>query len=460
MSSQSGQKVLRIGLIQNGKIIEERLMRSMKPVTIGSALEKNELVVPASDLPKSMTVFDVSNGRYVLHFTSKMSGRVSLGDGVVPLEELISKGKAKKTAQGFSVELPPNGRGKVVIGEVTLLFQFVTAPAARPKPVLPASMRGGWGRGMDRALGLIILLSAILQIGFVVYLETQHFLIEDIEYVFPTRFVQISVDKDEEEPPKVEVEVTDGDGPSVETEEPVATKSEDKGKESPEEMAEDRARERTMKAVEDKTLLRVLGAKGEGGSVVDTLLNGVGNISAEEAFANSTGVQHAEAGVERSGIRGKGSPDGDGVGARAGIDELGAMKGAKKAQGGVDTGQIAERQVKARPIKIQDPNDMAGGTLDNKTVSTAIRRRQAAIQACYERELRRNHQAGGRVVINFTISARGSRGAVTQAKAVVDDVGGGVGQCVANEIQNLRGLPAPDGGDVIINMPFVFQPGQ
>ena len=125
----------------------------------------------------------------------------------------------------------------------------------------------------------------------------------------------------------------------------------------------------------------------------------------------------------------------------------------------MDTGKTAESQIKARPIKIQDPSDMAGGTLDNKSVSTAIRRRQGAIQACYERELRKNNQAGGRVVVNFTIAARGSRGVVSQAKAVVDDVGGGVGKCVAKEIEGLRGLPAPEGGDVIINMPFVFQPG-
>src|SRR5690606_36531179 len=134
--------------------------------------------------------------------------------------------------------------------------------------------------------------------------------------------------------------------------------------------------------------------------------------------------------------------------------------GASKAKAGVDTGKTRETEIKARPLRIQDPSDVIGGTLDNKAISTAIRRRQAAIQSCYERELRRNNSAGGRIVVNFTVTARGSRGAVSQARAVVDDVGGGVGQCVANEIKNLRGLPAPDGGDVIINMPFVFQPGQ
>ncbi len=464
MSSQSGQKVLRIGLIHNGKIIEERLEREMTPVMIGSAIVGKQLFVPGSSLPKSMVLFDVENEHYVLKFAAGMDGRLTLGEGkVLALNELIQLNHAKKTAQGYSVKLPFSSRGKVMVGEYSLLFQFVAPPAARPAPALSASMRGGFNTDMDRPLVIFLLLSALIQAGFVLWLTTQDWPEPiDLQYEFPSRFIQISIDEEPVVPPVVETETVEGDGPGEVTEEPVAAApSTDRGdgSDSPEEVSDQRARERTMKQVEDKTLLRVLGAKGEGGSVVDTLLGGVGNISAEEAFANSTGVQHAEAGVERSGIRKGGSPDADGVGARAGINDLGGLKGTKQAQAGVDTGKTAESQIKARPIKIQDPSDMAGGTLDNKSVSTAIRRRQGAIQACYERELRKNNQAGGRVVVNFTIAARGSRGVVSQAKAVVDDVGGGVGKCVAKEIEGLRGLPAPEGGDVIINMPFVFQPG-
>ncbi|MFU8802807.1 MAG: AgmX/PglI C-terminal domain-containing protein [Bradymonadaceae bacterium] len=458
MSSQPGQKILRIGLIQNGKILEERLLRSPQVVTVGHALKKNTFVVPVSNLPKSLTVFDVSGGRYVLQFTDKMSGRLSLGDGVETLADLVKKGRAKRSGAGYSLPLPPNARGKIVIGEVTLLFQFVTPPPVRPKPVLPASMRGGWIKGVEPVMATLLIASAFVQIAFVSWLVLQDWPQPlDFEYEFPDRMVRILAEPDEEEPPEIETEPLelddDGDVPVEAEAEPEATKSDD----TPEEIAEQRQRERTMQEVEDKTLLRVLGAKGEDGSIVDTLLNGVGDISAEDAFANSTGVQHAEAGVERSGLKGRGSPDADGVGARAGIDDLGSLKGADKK---VDIGKREEQQVKSRPLKIQNPDEMVGGTLDSGSISQAIRRRQSAIQNCFERELRRNHQAGGRVVINFTITARGSRGAVSQARAVVDDVGGGVGPCVANEISNLRGLPAPDGGDVIINMPFVFQAAQ
>jgi hypothetical protein len=276
----------------------------------------------------------------------------------------------------------------------------------------------------------------------------------DIDYQFPDRMVRILAEPPEEdEVPELEPEVveSEGEGPAVEPE-PEAKSS----GETPEEIAENRQRERTMKEVEDKTLLRILGAKGENGTIVDTLLNGVGGISVEDAFANSTGLQQAEAGFERSGLKG-GSPDADGVGARAGIESVGSLKGADKK---VDVGDRAEKQVKARPVRIPNPDDMVGGTLDAGSISASIKRVSSRIQNCYETELRRNNAAGGRVVINMTITRSGSRGAVSQARAAVDDVGGGVGQCIVNIIKGLRGLPAPEGGDAMMNIPFVFQPGQ
>ena len=43
-------KVLRIGIIQGGKIIEERIVRRRETVTFGPS-EKNTFVLPASDIP-------------------------------------------------------------------------------------------------------------------------------------------------------------------------------------------------------------------------------------------------------------------------------------------------------------------------------------------------------------------------------------------------------------------------
>ena len=75
-------KILRVGVIQSGKIVEERLLRSRQAVTIGQST-KNTFVVPLGDLPKTATLFDVKKDSYSLHFKDGMDGRLSLVQGVV-----------------------------------------------------------------------------------------------------------------------------------------------------------------------------------------------------------------------------------------------------------------------------------------------------------------------------------------------------------------------------------------
>ena len=90
MSKQQPKaKVLRIGLFQNNRIIEERLLRAPRPVTIGSDFKRNTFVVPASDLPKTQTVFDVKNGQYILNITKGMTGRVKIGDSIDTLQGVV-----------------------------------------------------------------------------------------------------------------------------------------------------------------------------------------------------------------------------------------------------------------------------------------------------------------------------------------------------------------------------------
>ena len=59
-TSMRGPKILQIGIIQNGKIVEERLVRQRENVTIGQST-KNTFVVPASNaLPRTFTIFELT----------------------------------------------------------------------------------------------------------------------------------------------------------------------------------------------------------------------------------------------------------------------------------------------------------------------------------------------------------------------------------------------------------------
>lgn len=478
-SKQPKTKVLRIGLFQNNRIIEERLLRTPSPVTIGSDFKKNTFVVPASDLPKSQVVFDFKGGAYILTITQGMTGRVKVGDSIETLQELISKGKAKKAGSSYTLKLPPNAQGRLSIGEATLLFQFVAPPPPRPKPVLPASMRGGWIQGLDRILVASTSITAVLFIGFVVFLEMKEWPVElERQQLIQDRFVQILVEDEPElpEPEPVEVETSDeGEGEPVEdapsepapskdppkeapSEEPAGDESDNEPK-SADELArlEAERKRRLAEQVQNKTILGQIGAvstDGSSGGLVDVLSEGAGKTSMDDAFAGSTGIKTGVVGAEKSGLRSSGSSGAEGVGSAVGGVKLGKSDSAKKAAKGVGTGTKKAARVKAR-VNIKGPTKTIGGKLDGNSISRVLKRKQSAFQKCYERELKKNPKAGGKVVVMFVI---GSAGRVTSSKATADSVGGGVGQCIANTVKRLR-FPRPKGGDVTVSKSFVFSSG-
>ncbi|MFP4597137.1 MAG: AgmX/PglI C-terminal domain-containing protein [Persicimonas sp.] len=468
MSKKPAHKILRIGLIQNGKILEERLMRAAKPVTIGHGLKKNVLVVPASNLPKTYKLFEPVDGNYQLFFTSKMSGRVSLGDGVHTLDELISSGKVKKSGNGYVLRLNSRARGKITFGEVTVLFQFVSPPPPRPKPVLPASMRGGWLKGIEPFLAAVIALSAILQIGFVAYVELQDWPEElDANMKVEDRFVKIMADKEEVEPPEEPEEEEpqeDGEGEAEPDEE--QAKPEPQPKKEPEEKkddkpktAEERAeaeaerRKRMAEKVEKSTILHQIGSRSEdGGSLADSLSEGAGKTSMDDAFDGSKGMKRGELGAEKSGLDTSGSSDAEGTGSASDIDDLGESSGARAAKEGVDTGEKDEVEVKASVDVKGSSQTVGSGKLDANRISRVVQRGASAIQRCFERELKKNPDVGGKLVITVTI---GRAGKVTQVNTNTG-IGGQFPTCAKTAINRWR-FPRPKGGDVSFTKTFVLQ---
>src|SRR3989339_1318636 len=87
-------KILRIGVIQAGKIIEERLIRRRDNVSIGAS-PRNTIVVPASSLPRSFTLFEIQKGQYTLRFSETMDGRISVGNQVLSLDQIRQQKLAK-----------------------------------------------------------------------------------------------------------------------------------------------------------------------------------------------------------------------------------------------------------------------------------------------------------------------------------------------------------------------------
>ena len=93
------------------------------------------------------------------------------------------------------------------------------------------------------------------------------------------------------------------------------------------------------------------------------------------------------------------------------------------------------------------------GELDASKIARVIRRKQRAVQDCYERELKRDPGLSGKIEIEITI---GENGRVEDATVIGNSTGSkAIGVCAVGRIKRWR-FPKPDGGSVTFVAPFTF----
>ena len=452
--SASKPKILRIGIIQGGRIVEERLVRKRENITIGQSA-KNLFVVPSEALPRNWLLFQVSGNQYVAHFSEGMDARIAVGNEIISLSQLKQTGKIQKRGAAWVLPLDERARGKITLADMTILFQFVTPPPPQPRPQLPASVRGSALSGVDWFFATVAAISFLAHLIFVIYLRNVDWPRKpDIEAV-PDRFVQMVVKKEEKKPEPKKEEVAKVDETKKEekkkgdeekkvkkelTEEEKAKLAEAKAK------ADAERRARLAEQVKSTGLLKLLGAKGADGSIADVLGKGDVDRDQEKAFQGVGGVGVANSDSLR-GIKSGGSGSGR-------VADAGSLRGGAGIAG-AETGKGAgERTVKGA-IKTEAP--AVDGDLDPNMVAKEVRSRLGAIKACYERALKRNPNLSGKVVIHWTITQAGTVSGVDVEQDTLGDAE--VASCIKSLIARWR-FPAPSGGSVDVSFPFVFQASQ
>jgi len=451
-------KILRIGVIQAGKIIEERLIRQRDNVTIGAST-RNTIVVPASTLPKSFTLFEIQQGKYTMRFSDAMDGRVSVGTQVMSLEQVRQSNSAQAKGGGvLGLPLTEASRGKVLIGEVTLLFQFVTPPPIQPRPQLPPSVRGGFFANMDWVLASSFVTLAVLHFGFLLYLRTMDYARKIDPDVIPDRFAEYI--------PEVKkptaVDLTKLSKVGEKAAEKVAEgpkkgggggKAGKRGPAKPCDAACQEARAAARRArlaeqVSKMGVLKLLGTTGKGSGATQNLLgSGDPGTDTDKAFQGVGGVTTGgRGGGKGGGLRGKG---GGGSGKGVGIGDLGGRVGGP---GEVGTGGMVKEKV---PKAIVKPSRAEiDGTMNTDAVARTIRLGMAAITSCYQRALKRNPKAAGKISIRLSIN---TMGAVTRVSIESDSLGDPtVNSCIQGYANRWR-FPPPEGGTAEVSVPFVFQ---
>ena len=349
--------------------------------------------------------------------------------------------------------LDERSRGKISVGDLTILFQFVTPPPQQPRPRLPASVHGSWTTGLDWAFTLIGGVSFLAHLVLVLYLRNVDWPRKpDIEEI-PDRFVQMIVKAKPPEPPKQQAK-TDDKTEDKKVENKVASTSAAKKAPKPELSPEEKARidaerrARLAEQVRNTGILKLLGAKADGsGSIADVLGKGDVDRDQEKAFQGVGGLTVATSDAALRGVK-------SGTGGSGKVADIGSLRGAGTIASG-NTGAGATEKRVSGVVKSEAP--AVDGELDPALVSKEVRARIGAVKACYERALKRNPNLSGKVKVRWTITAAGTVSGVDIADDTMGD--SEVSSCIKQLVARWR-FPEPSNGSVEVEFPFVFTASQ
>lgn len=454
MPVATGPKVLRIGLVQGGRVIEERVIKQRSTVTAGPS-EKNTFVVMGAGLsgfPSSFKLFELVGPDYYLNFIDGMSGRVALQTGVSDLSAL--KGQAKQTQQGsataYQVKLTDEARGKVTVGETTFLFQFVAPPPIQPKPQLPSSVKSGVVDQIDWSMTIIAAFSFLIHFGAIgsMYSDWSDRVLPDEADVkgLLTMVKNLPppppIEKPQEEDPnaKKEKEDTRADKTPAKSAGAQASPAGGKGGSGkPVSGAEAAAIGKQLAAME----AQILGVMGSGPAAANVLADGNVPTGSLDTFAK----QDAAVGAGGPGGLKMGVAGGPvGPGGRPG---LGDGIAAGKAEGGQGSGTVAA--VAAPKANVSGSGSVSGGKISNAERVIAMARAKA--RACYQQGLGANPDMEGRA--SFTLSVSGSGSVSSASVSPSGSLSPSVASCIKGALSGLSFDP-PEGGAATISGSFSF----
>jgi hypothetical protein len=428
-------RILRIGVLLGGKIVEERLIRERVPVTIGQSM-KNTFSIPADGLPLELTLFSLHEHKYSLRFLNKMDGRLSDGAQVQTLDALKSRG-AVNHGEYWEVPLSETSRGKLSLGDLTILFQFVTEPPRQPKPMLPASVRGTFADRFDPRLSVILGASIIIHFAIVIIA-----LATDVEkgdgiaeraynLAFNQETYNVDVDKPKPDTAQgsaagsAEQKAPDKKADTKPTKKPAGSENTGRDAKQDVQLAEDQAA-----AMAD--LLTGEGKNGTSQGGMDARRPGA-DLGQQIADVREGGKTVAVGGGSGRGSRGNGDAR-VGTGKGPGIGGAGDIASAG--------GGKAEEHAPAGRISVGDKQSFDETSLTPDVVLAKIQSvYMAGLKRCYKDYLKKDASARGKVTLNLTVNETGRT-----VKGAAHGFASEVDECISGQMASWR-FPIPKDKD-------------
>jgi hypothetical protein len=447
MSVQTGPKVLRIGLVQSGRVVEERIIKQRTTVNVGSN-ERATFVIQSQLVPPMFKLFELIGSDYYLNYLDGMTGRVALASGITDLNAL--KGQAKKVNNVYQVKLTEEARGKVVIGDTTFLFQFVAPPPVQPRPQLPLAVKGGVASQIDWTLTIIAAFSFLLHFGLVgaMYSDWMDPVVSDEFNVAGL----VDMMKNIPPPPATETPTdTNANATSTATAQAATPKPSggaggSKGSAGANKSAGSVGDKQAaaLAAQADAMQMQMLAALGGGPSTQGALnRSDIPPVDLSQAAGSSAGVAHGTGDLKVGG--GGGAVQGGGKGGG-----LGSLGGGTKGSGTGESGG-GERKVEGPKADAQ-----IGGTSASVPVSDAdrvIAGLRPRFKQCYQVGLNSDPNMSGKVVISAKV---GPNGEVSSADIASNSgLSPSVASCIAGVVKRAQ-FSAPGGGGSTLQIPVTF----
>jgi hypothetical protein len=488
-------KVLRIGVIQGARIIEERIIRKRETVFAGQS-EKNHFIVAHASVPGRHPLFDLRPGakgeQYFLTVTPEMTGRVAFppaDGGVIDLAALRTSNKVQSTPKGLQVPLTDGCKGKVVIGDTTMLFQFVVPPPIQPRPQLPASVRGGLFESMELGIVLAVGGSLLAHIGLMCVAMIPDWPKPTLDEILAGDFSPVQLQAVSDEETKPEEDKTDesnkppepGQGDQAALDAAEAAAAADAAAAAAAAAETKQGPQRTGPAPERVTIggvsisqrqLGDLQAKIENTLSLENILGGgaggpVMGISEQFGGASAavTGLADALAGAV-------GTSEGAGGGGSyttvAGNLVNGPAVGTVGAGGTAPVGPavvpnrveattVETKEIKKGKVRTSGGAPAGGsGRMSADAFRTTLGRKRGAIEACYNNALVRDPTLAGDLTFIIVINQQGSVNVDVERNESSLDAGG-VTSCIVGKLRTMNFASSPPtGGDFRVRLPVSF----
>lgn len=415
-------KVLRIGIAQDGKIAQEKLLKVGETVTVGEN-PRNSFVVTGTKLPPRFELFVPKGDSYVLQVPEWVEGKISWKDGIRGLDELRNRGESVKKGDLHLYQLNENVRGKVTIGGATVLFQFVPAPPEPVRAVSAADFKPRFWDDDDPLFQGLLGVFSLVAAAFMAWVYTTpprervdlDAVADAVDLVVERKIEQIEIIQD-----------TPSDAGA--NDKPAETKPEKKPAEGDSKPAETKSSEpaSTASVAKKSLLLQVIGTSGNANSG-DAVTDLIGDDAAamaglDRALAGVSGVQQADA--SNIGVK---------SGSKGGRED--ATVGVGIATGGTASVGTSTTAVKVKAKIVEEKSDVDVEEGDAGNISSVVRKSQGRIQTCVEQALKADASTSGRVSVGWTIVG----GKVTEARLVKNTTGNDqLGKCVVSAVRMFR----------------------